>query len=107
MNLSSPSGSEVMRYILRNYDNSRILIDMGKQAPLVYDLGLNVREFVYNEGGETVWHEALNNPAKHVGWMCSEQGDAIWERLQVDPDWVREYALALKTEHFSIYRLNN
>jgi hypothetical protein len=100
-----PERREVMRYILRNYDHSRILIDMGKQAPLVYDLGLNVKEFVYNEGGETVWHEALKNPAKHVGWMCSEQGDAIWERLQVDPDWVRAYVLALKTEHFSIYRL--
>jgi hypothetical protein len=102
-----PERQEVMQYILRNYDNSRILIDMAKQAPLVYDLGLNVREFVYNEGGETVWHEALKNPSKHVGWMCSEQGDAIWERLQVDPGWVREYALALKTEHFSIYRLKS
>jgi hypothetical protein len=100
-----PERQEVMRYILRNYDHSRILIDMGKQAPLVYDLGLNVKEFVYNEGGETVWHEALKNPVKHVGWMCSEQGDAIWERLQVDPDWARAYVLALKTEHFSIYRL--
>lgn len=102
-----PERQEIMQYILQNYDKGRILIDMGKQAPLVYDLGLNVREFVYNEGGETVWHEALRNPAKYVGWMCSEKGDAIWERLQVDPDWVREYALALKTEHFLLYRLKN
>jgi hypothetical protein len=102
-----PERRQIMQYILRNYDESRIMIDMGKQAPLVYDLGLNVREFVYNEGGETLWHAAWRNPGKYVGWICSEEGDVIWQRLQVDPDWLRGYALALKTEYFSLYRLKN
>jgi hypothetical protein len=102
-----PERLKVMQYLLQNYDGKRILIDMGKQAPLVYDLGLDVKQFVYNEGGETRWHDSLVDPAAHVGWMCSETGDAIWDRLQVDPGWVAEYALALKTEHFSLYRLKN
>jgi hypothetical protein len=80
---------------------------MGRQAPLVYDSGLNVREFVYNEGGEKLWHQALRNPAKQVGWMFSETGDVVWKRLQVDPEWAAEYSLALKTENFSLYRLRN
>jgi len=102
-----PERQEVMQYIWKNYDGKRILIDMGKQAPLVYDLHLNVKNFVYNEGGEIAWHEALRSPSKQVGWMCTETGDAIWERLQVDPGWAAEYALALKTEHFLLYRLRN
>lgn len=100
-----PERHEVMQCLIRNYDGKRILIDMGKLAPLVYDLGLDVKQFVYNEGGEILWHEAMRDPAKQVGWICSETGDAIWERLQVDPAWAAEYALALKTEHFSLYRL--
>jgi hypothetical protein len=102
-----PERRAIMQHILRNYDDRRILIDMGKQAPLVYDLGLNAKEFVYNEGGGSRWHDALRDPAKQVGWMCSETGDAIWERLQVDPGWVAGYALVLKTERFSLYRLKN
>ena len=102
-----PERREVMQYIRQNYDRKRILIDMGKQAPLVYDLGLNVKEFIYNEGGERLWHEAWRDPANQVGWLCAESGDAIWSRLQVDPTWVREYSLELKTEHFSLYRLKN
>ena len=100
-----PEREEMIRYLRQHYDGKRILIDMGRQAPLVYDSGLNVREFVYNEGGERLWHEALRNPAKQVGWLFSEKGDAIWKRLQVDPDWAGGYSLAVKTESFSLYRL--
>jgi hypothetical protein len=100
-----PERHAVIGFIQQNYDGKRILIDMGKLAPLVYDLGLDVKNFIYNEGGEARWHDAMRDPTKQVGWMCSQQGDAIWERLQVDPGWGAGYALALKTEHFSVYRL--
>ena len=100
-----PERAQVMQYIGRNYDGTKILIDMGRQAPLVYDSGLNVREFIYNEGGEKLWHRALNNPAGEVGWLCSENGDAISKKLEVDPEWAAGYSLALKTEHFRLYRL--
>ena len=102
-----PERREVMAYIRQNYDGKRILIDMGRQAPFVYDSGLNVREFVYNEGGEKLWHQALQDPAKHVGWLFLETGDVVWKVLQVDPRWAAEYSLALKTEYFSLYRLKN
>jgi len=100
-----PERHSIINFLRDNYDGKRIMIDMAKQAPLVYDLGLNAKEFIYNEGGEKLWHRALNNPAAEVGWLCLEQGDAIWKQLQVDPRWADEYALAVKTEHFSLYRL--
>jgi len=100
-----PERQEILRYLRQNYDGRRILIDMGKQAPLVYDSGFAVREYVYNEGGEELWHEALQNPAKQVGWLCAQKGDEVWQRLQVDPGWAGAYALAVKTENLSLYRL--
>ncbi len=100
-----PQMREVIDYFYRNYDGRRILIDMGKLAPLVYDSRLPVKEFVYNEGGEKLWNKTLQNPALEVGWICVQKGDAISEHLQVDPRWLDEYALALKTEYFSIFHL--
>jgi len=77
---------------------------MGKQAPLVFDSGLAVREFVYNEGKGTKWHQTLRFPRRSVGWICIQKGDEITGQLQVDPGLTDGYSLALKTEYFSIYR---
>jgi hypothetical protein len=100
-----PERQEVIRYLRQHYDGRRILIDMGKQAPLVYDSGLAVKEFVYNEGGEALWHEAFSYPELQVGWLCAHVGDAVWEQLHIDPNWARAYALVVKTKNLSLYRL--
>jgi hypothetical protein len=102
-----PERREVLRFLQQNYDGRRILIDMGKLAPLVYDSGLPVREFVYNEGGEVLWHEAIGDPVHQVGWLCAQKGDAVESRMLVDPHWADGYALALKTENFSVFRLKD
>ncbi len=102
-----PERQQVLQYLRRNYDGRRIMIDMAKEAPMVYDSQIPPKRFVYNEGGEILWHEAILEPGKYVGWICSEKGDAIWERLQIDPHWADEYALAVKTESLSLYRLRN
>ena len=100
-----PERHEVLQYLQRNYDGKRILIDMGKLAPLVYDSGLPVKEFVYSEGEEASWYKALKNPEQEVGWLCAQRGDAVAQQLQVDPSWAAGYSLALKTDYFSVYRL--
>ncbi len=100
-----PERHEIMQYVRQNYDGKRILIDMGKQAPLVYDSGLNVREFIYNEGGKTLWNKALRNPGQQAGWLCAQTGDEIWTRLQIDPGWAAEYSLALNNKYYALYRL--
>jgi hypothetical protein len=79
---------------------------MGTEAPLVYDSGLAVKEFIYNEGGEALWHEAARDPAPIVGWLCTQKGDSIWKLIEADPNWAGRYAIALQTEHYRLYRLN-
>jgi hypothetical protein len=98
---------EILQYLRQSYDGGRILIDMGKLAPLVYDSGIAVKEFVYNKGGEALWHRAVKSPEQHVGWICTQKQDAVWAHLTVDPDWARAYALVLETRHFCLYRLKH
>lgn len=101
-----PERKEVLGYLKRNYDGRKILIDMGRQAPLVYDSGFPVRDFVYNEGGGARWHAALSDPEGEVGWFITEDGDALSERLRRDTQWTGKFSLVLRTERFSVYRLN-
>ena len=101
-----PERREVLRYLERNYDGRQILIDMGRQAPLVYDSGLPVRSFIYNEGEGARWHEALKAPAEAVGWLIAEDGDALSERLRERPDLTAGFLLAVRTGSFSVYRLS-
>jgi len=100
-----PERQQVLQYLRRNYDGGRILIDMGKLAPLIYDSKLPVREFVYNEGRDSLWHSAVRHPEQEVGWVCSQKGDSVSELVRVDPCWLHRYSLAVKTENLSLYRL--
>jgi hypothetical protein len=100
-----PERKEVLQYLRRNYDGKRILIDMGTEAPLVYDSGLAVREFVYNEGGEVLWHMAAQNPERIVGWLCTQKGDQVSQLMDRDPNWASSYVMVLKMEYYRLYRL--
>jgi hypothetical protein len=99
-----PEQKEVLQYLLRNYDHSRILIDIGRLAPLIYDSRLQIREFVYHDGDRRDWDRASVKPRSYVGWLCAEKGDEIWEWLRVDPHRADGYALAVKTENYLLYR---
>jgi hypothetical protein len=100
-----PERQEVLQYLQHNYDGKRILIDMGKLAPLVYDSKLPVKDFIYNEGKGAYWHKALRDPEQQVGWICSEMGDAIHIHLQDNPDWAAGYLPVVKTKSMTLYRL--
>ena len=100
-----PERNEVLQFLKRNYSGGRILIDMGTEAPLVYDSGLKVKEFVYNEGKEVLWHEAARNPERVVGWICYQEGDAVWQIMRRKKDWAACFTTAVKTEHYSLLRL--
>lgn len=102
-----PERREIIQFLKQNYDGRKILIDINKQAPLVYDSGIAVKEFVCNEGEERLWHKAIRNPETHVGWLCARRGDAVWKQLEVDSDWAAAYVLAVKTERLSLYRIRH
>jgi hypothetical protein len=100
-----PERSAVLQYLRQCYDGKRILIDMGTEAPLVYDSGLAVKDFVYNEGGESAWHEAERRPESVAGWLITKKGDEVWQLMQADSHWESAFSLAMKTNNYFVYRL--
>ena len=100
-----PERVRVLQYLKQNYDGKRILIDMGTEAPLVYDSGLDVKEFVYNEGKEVLWHDAARNPGLVAGWICVQPGDSVWQLMRADANWAARYSLVVKTKNYSLLRL--
>ena len=98
-----PERQQVLDYLRRNYDGTRILMDMGKLAPLAYDSQLPLKNFVYNEGGGRDWERALQVPETEVGWICAEKGDDVWEWLRIDPRKASGYSLSLQTDNFLLY----
>jgi hypothetical protein len=100
-----PEQRELLKYLGRHYNGSRILIDVGRLAPLMYDSGLPLREFVYHDGDPEDWYHALETPRRHVGWLCAEKEDEVWGLLQMDPDWADGYFLAVHTENYVLYQL--
>jgi hypothetical protein len=95
----------VLTYLRANYDSGRILIDIGRLAPLVYDSGIPVRKFIYNEGQQREWVAALAHPRQEARWIVMEKGDELWNLQQVDPRWTDMYALAVQTDSYRLYRL--
>ncbi len=95
----------VLSYLRANYDGRRILVDMGRLAPLVYDSGIPVRKFIYNEGQQKEWVAALQHPRQEAGWIVMEKGDELCNLQQVDPRWTDMYALAVQTDSYRLYRL--
>ncbi len=106
-NYIEPERQQVLTYLKQNYDGSRILIDIARLAPMVYDTGLPVREFIYNAGAQSEWTKALRDPASEVGWICMQKDDELWNLGQVDPHWVYMYSLALQTQNYRVYRLRH
>jgi hypothetical protein len=101
-----PEQRQLLEYWSQHYDGRRILIDQGRLAPLMYDSKIPLKEFVCHDGGSRDWDRAISSPRIEVGWMCAEKGDEIWELLQVDPHRADGYSLAVKTEHYVIYKLS-
>ena len=94
----------MLEYVRRHYDGTKILIDMGAEAPMVYDTGLAVREFVYNEGDTRPWHEAIRQPERMVGWMCMRRGDAVWTQVRKETNWSARYVPVVQTENYTLLR---
>jgi hypothetical protein len=95
----------ILDYLQSHYDGTRILIDIGRLAPLAYDSGIPLKKFIYNEGRQQEWVAALRDPQKEAGWIVMEKGDELWNLQQVDPQWTHRYALAVQTGSYRLYRL--
>ncbi len=100
-----PERQQILKHIGQFYEGRKILIDMGRLAPLVYDSGLPVKEFVYNEGMGVLWHTAMRQPDSVVEWICTQDGDAVSRHMAANPGWADKYSLEVGTAHLSLYRL--
>jgi hypothetical protein len=101
-----PEQRQLLKRLQTGYDGSRILIDIGRLAPLIYDSGLPLKAFIYHDGDRSDWDRASASPSEYAGWMCAEKGDEIWNRLQVDPGFADGYSLELESDNYRMYRLN-
>jgi hypothetical protein len=99
-----PENQAILDYLKGNYQGGGILIDLGRQAPLMYDSGLPLENFVCHEGDGSDWYQAVADPIRHVAWLFASEGDEVWGLLQVDPHWADGYSLAVQTDHYGLYQ---
>ncbi len=102
-----PERQQILTYLKQNYSGGRILIDSLKLAPLLYDSGLPLKDFVFNEGDRAMWRAAIRQPKGEVAWVCTLKGDEISGLLRVDPHLLDGYALVSQTENLSLFHLIN
>jgi hypothetical protein len=101
-----PEHRVLLGYLGRHYDGSRILVDLGRVAPFMYETGIPLKEFVCHDGANTDWDQAIAAPRNRVGWICAEDGDEVWRLLESDPELAAGYSLAVQTRHYVLYRRN-
>ena len=101
-----PEQQQLIGYLRSHYDGSRILIDMGRLAPFMYDTGLPLKKFICHDGATNDWNKAVASPRSQVGWLFAEKGDEVWNRLQADSHWADGFALAMQTENYIMYQLS-
>ncbi len=69
------------------YQGGRILAALGASAPLLFDLGIPIREIVH-EGNEDLWAEAMERPASVAAWAIVYPWDPLGDRLRRKPDFL-------------------
>ncbi len=102
-----PERQQILKYLAARYDGSRIMIDVGRLAPLMYDSGLPVGEFICHDGDVVEWKQAISAPRRYAGWLCAEKGDEVWTLLAIDPHWADGYSLAVSTDNYVLYHLDS
>lgn len=65
-----------MEAFRQQYRGGGVLVSMGSNAPLLFDLQLPLREFVH-EGNGSFWDYAAVDPARYVRWVLITPGDVL------------------------------
>lgn len=66
----------VVDAVRREYQGGRILASMGSLAPVLFELGLPLREVVH-EGNGNWWTYAVVDPEREVSWIIIVEGDIL------------------------------
>jgi len=66
----------VVDTLRREYRGGRILASMGSLAPVLFELGMPLREVVH-EGNGNWWTYAVVDPEREVSWVIVVEGDIL------------------------------
>jgi hypothetical protein len=91
-----------LRALRAEYRGGRILASLGSAAPLVFDLGLPIREIVH-EGNEDLWAEAQQRPASVAAWMIVYPWDPLGARAQAWPGFLEGFVAVRRLGSATLY----
>ena len=84
------------------YGGGRILASMGSAAPLLFDLGLPLREIVH-EGNGTYWEYAVVDPQRYVSWVLVSPGDTLDQVRAYRPRFPEGFVPVRSIGRFTVY----
>jgi hypothetical protein len=84
------------------YGGGRVLASMGSAAPLLFDLGLPLREIVH-EGNGTYWEYAVVDPRRHVSWVLVGAGDTLDQIRAYRPRFPEGFVAVRSVGRFTVY----
>ncbi len=85
------------------YRGGRVLASMGSAAPLLFDLGLPLREIVH-EGNGNFWTYAAVDPPRYVKWVLIGRGDTLDQVRTYRPRFPQGFVPVARWEQFVVYR---
>ncbi len=96
--------------LMREYSGERILASMGSLAHYMQELshsGIKIRDFVH-EGNLPYWHEAIELPKGHVGWILVEEraegGDLLAARTRESSEFLTGFTRVCSDGGVALYK---
>jgi hypothetical protein len=90
-------------YLHRHYRGGEILADDRAAAPLMFESGLDLAQYV-SPGFHPYWERALAAPARHVEWVVAYPGDAVSSDIAAHPARFVEFRRVLTDLRGRLYR---
>lgn len=91
-------------WLRRNYDNSLILASAATADPIIFNIGLNMRNFI-TEGSGVFWTDSMKNPQRYAGWVLITDSDRDMVQKYIDDVSFKKYFFLVKRFGvFDIYR---
>lgn len=93
----------VVEALRREYRGGRILASMGSLAPVLFELGLPLREVVH-EGNGNWWTYAVVDPEREVAWIIIVEGDILDRVRQVRARFPEGFVPVMEFPRVVVYR---
>jgi hypothetical protein len=95
----------VAHYLSQHYAGGGVLADDASATPLIFDSGLNLREFV-TIGFHPYYENSLASPATNVKWVLAHDGDQIATDMHAYPDRFAAFHVVANDGYFTLFQRN-